>query len=164
MEELDPKFVKSHAVWILWREDSSLSLITVTISTSAWLFLLGKTRKSSFFTVVLSSFCRRESQWAKKLNFVHKKFDFRITYLFSNFCQNMRHTKGHDLHEFWHYENWKWTIQTHCNIIVTSKVHIFWEGHKILWNLHRRFVLCCNGQIYGGYFAKFCGLLRIYEL
>ena len=22
-------------------------------------------------------------------------------------------------------------------------------------NLHRRFVLCINGQIYGGYFAKF---------
>ena len=31
-------------------------------------------------------------------------------------------------------------------------------------NLHRRFVLCTNGQIYGGDFAKFCGLLRIYEL
>ena len=31
-------------------------------------------------------------------------------------------------------------------------------------NLHRRFVLCSNGQIYGGDFAKFCGLLRIYEL
>ena len=42
--------------------------------------------------------------------------------------------------------------------------HIFWEGHKFLRNLHRRFVLCSNGQIYGGYFAKFCGLLRIYKL
>ena len=31
-------------------------------------------------------------------------------------------------------------------------------------NLHRRFVLCSNGQIYGGDFAKLCGLLRIYEL
>ena len=44
------------------------------------------------------------------------------------------------------------------------KVHIFWEGPKILQNLHLRFVLCSNGQIYGGDFAKFCGLLRIYEL
>ena len=44
------------------------------------------------------------------------------------------------------------------------KVHIFWEGHKILRNLHRRFVLCSASQIYGGDFAKFCGLLRIYEL
>ena len=33
-----------------------------------------------------------------------------------------------------------------------------------LRNLHRRFVLCSNSQIYGGDFAKFCGLLRIYEL
>ena len=45
-----------------------------------------------------------------------------------------------------------------------SKVHIFWEGHKFLRNLHCRFVLCSNGQIYYGDFAKFCGLLRIYEL
>ena len=44
------------------------------------------------------------------------------------------------------------------------KVHIFWEGHKFLRNLHRRFVLCSNGQIYGGDFSKFCFLLRIYEL
>merc|ERR1712051_738061 len=28
----------------------------------------------------------------------------------------------------------------------------------------RRFVLCDNGQICGGDFAKFCGLLRMYEL
>ena len=28
-------------------------------------------------------------------------------------------------------------------------------------NHHRRFVQCSNGQIYGGDFAKFCGLLRI---
>ena len=44
------------------------------------------------------------------------------------------------------------------------KVHIFWEGHKILWNLHLTFVLCSNGQIYGGDFPKFCGFLRIYGL
>ena len=31
-------------------------------------------------------------------------------------------------------------------------------------NHHLRFVLCSNDQIYGGDFAKFCGLLRIYEL
>ena len=43
------------------------------------------------------------------------------------------------------------------------KVHIFSEGHKFLWNLHHRFVLCSNSQIYGGYFAKFFGLLKIYE-
>ena len=44
------------------------------------------------------------------------------------------------------------------------KVHIFWEGHKILWNLHQLFDWPYIGQIIGGDFAKFCGLLRIYEL
>ena len=45
-----------------------------------------------------------------------------------------------------------------------GKVHIFWEGHKILGNLHQLFVLCTASQIISGNFAKFCGLLRIYEL
>ena len=31
-------------------------------------------------------------------------------------------------------------------------------------NLHRRFDWHYIGQVYGGDFAKFCGLLRIYEL
>ena len=44
------------------------------------------------------------------------------------------------------------------------KVHIFWEGHNILRNLHRRFDWHYIGQIYCDDFAKFCGLLRIYEL
>ena len=35
-----------------------------------------------------------------------------------------------------------------------DKVHTFWEGHKILRNLHCRFVLCSNGQIYSGDFKK----------
>ena len=40
------------------------------------------------------------------------------------------------------------------------KVHIFWEGHKILRNLQRYYI----GQIYGENFVKFCSLLRMYEL
>ena len=32
------------------------------------------------------------------------------------------------------------------------KVHIFWEGHKILRNLHLLFVLCTASQIIGGDF------------
>ena len=47
------------------------------------------------------------------------------------------------------------------------KVHIPTYSDKatlFLRNLHRRFVPCSNGQIYGGDFAKFCGHLRIYEL
>ena len=54
------------------------------------------------------------------------------------------------------------TLQVY--FIYFIKVHIFWECHKFLRNLHCRFVLCSNGQIHGGDFAKFCGLLRIYEL
>ena len=30
------------------------------------------------------------------------------------------------------------------------KEHIFWEGLKILWNLHRRFALRSDNQIYSG--------------
>ena len=44
------------------------------------------------------------------------------------------------------------------------KVHRFWEGHKILRNLYLIFVLCSASQKQGRDFAKFCGLLRIYEL
>ena len=42
--------------------------------------------------------------------------------------------------------------------------YIFWEGYIFLQNLPGRFVLCSNGQIYSGDSAKFCDLLRIYEL
>ena len=49
-------------------------------------------------------------------------------------------------------------------VSIFGKVHIFWEGHKILRNLHRRFDRYYIGQIYGGDFAKICGHLRIYEL
>ena len=44
-----------------------------------------------------------------------------------------------------------------------NKVHIFWEGHKILLNLHLTFDWHYIGQKLDGDFAKFCGLLRIYE-
>ena len=43
------------------------------------------------------------------------------------------------------------------------KVYIFCEGHNILRNLHRTFVLCAS-QFYIEDFEKFCGLIRIYEL
>ena len=44
------------------------------------------------------------------------------------------------------------------------KVYIFWEGHKILRNIHQLFKWPYIGQIIGGDFANFCGFLRIYEL
>ena len=58
---------------------------------------------------------------------------------------------------------WK-TILDYFSAMIWNKVHIFWEGHQILRNLHQLFILCTASQIMGGDFAKFCGLLRIYEL
>ena len=49
----------------------------------------------------------------------------------------------------------------HSPTVDDSKVHIFWEGHNILRNLYRRFVLYSASQIYSGDFAKFFGLLKI---
>ena len=43
-------------------------------------------------------------------------------------------------------------------------VHIFCEGHKILRNLHLTFDCSTYSQKLGEDFAKFYGLLRIYEL
>ena len=56
-------------------------------------------------------------------------------------------------------EIWNWNIFIHL-----GKVHIFWEGHKILRKLQQLFDRQYIGQIIGGDFAKFGGLLRIYEL
>ena len=56
------------------------------------------------------------------------------------------------------------TYKSELNWIQFCKLHIFWEAHKILRNLHRRFDWHYIGQIYVGNFAKYCGLLRIYEL
>ena len=47
--------------------------------------------------------------------------------------------------------------------LIFSKVQIFWEAHKILQNLHLTFSLCSVSQKLAEDFAKFCGLLRIYE-
>ena len=48
------------------------------------------------------------------------------------------------------------TSETRCIVSrIPCKVYIFWEGHKILWNLHHRFDRYYIGQIYGGDFAKF---------
>ena len=35
---------------------------------------------------------------------------------------------------------------TNCKSYLVGKVHIFWEGHKILWNIHLTFVLCSASQ------------------
>ena len=41
---------------------------------------------------------------------------------------------------------------------------MFWEGNKILRNLHLNFVYSTYRHKLGGDFANFCGLLRIYKL
>ena len=51
---------------------------------------------------------------------------------------------------------------TDLNLFLFCKLHIFWKDHKNVRNLHLRFVLCSNNQIYDGDFEDFCGLLRIY--
>ena len=45
-----------------------------------------------------------------------------------------------------------------------GKVHTFWEGHEKFAKSPSKLCTIGNyGQIYGGDFAKFCGLLRMYE-
>ena len=58
------------------------------------------------------------------------------------------------------------TAQNNVPITYVSKsyTYVFWEGYKILRNLHKLFVLFTASQIIGGDFAKFCGLFRMYEL
>ena len=48
--------------------------------------------------------------------------------------------------------------------IITLKVHIFWEGYKILRNLPLTFDCSTYSQKLGEDFAKFCSLLRKDEL
>ena len=47
-------------------------------------------------------------------------------------------------------------------ILAVCEVHVFWEGHKILQNLQQLFDWQYLGQMIGGDFAKFCGLLRLH--
>ena len=72
-----------------------------------------------------------------------------------------------NLYNFGHFDRKVRIIQKNMNIVkkmLQIKIHIFWEGHKILRNLHCRIDRYYIGQIYCGDFAKFCGLLRTYEL
>ena len=49
-------------------------------------------------------------------------------------------------------------------VVSSTEVHIFRKDHKILQNLHLTFDYSIYSQKLGEDFAKFCGLLRIYEL
>ena len=48
------------------------------------------------------------------------------------------------------YHYWIQRLGWFCLKVTGFKVQIFWEGHKILWNLHQLFVLCTASQIIGG--------------
>ena len=59
---------------------------------------------------------------------------------------------------------WNLVSKLACLVCSCWKFIYSEEATNFLQNLLRRFVLCRNGQLYGGDFAKFCGLLKIYEL
>ena len=69
-----------------------------------------------------------------------------------------------DASSAWIFFEWHRKFELCATNFWKGKVHIFWEGHKILQNLHLTFVLCSACRRFGEEFAKFCGLLRIYEL
>ena len=86
---------------------------------------------------------------------------------FSNtfFCKNIDIGKTSNVHGLkWATNDITFAFEGHTVAAYGSKVRIFWEGHKILWMLLRRFDWHYIGQIYGGDFAKFCGLLKVSEL
>ena len=49
-------------------------------------------------------------------------------------------------------------------VVILLKLRFCEKATKVLGNHQLKFVLCSNGQIFSGDFAKLCGLLRIYEL
>ena len=58
----------------------------------------------------------------------------------------------------------RWKKRISNFLLNMIKVYISWEGHKIFRNLKQLLLLSSASQIIGGDFAKFCGLLTIYEL
>ena len=61
----------------------------------------------------------------------------------------------------------KLTFKWFCPIVnahVPLKLRFCEQDTNILRNHHLKFVQCINIQIYGGYFAKFSGLIKIHEL
>ena len=103
---------------------------------------------------------QKENKWSKlhctKCIFWKSILTLPLNFQFVRLC----------VYRYWYF--WRNTLQCvkiiYEDVFELLKFHIFWEGHKILQNLHRTFVLCSASQIIGGDFAKFCGLLRIYEL
>ena len=76
--------------------------------------------------------------WMKQMA---RKINLNSNGLFSLLLWIVRHTYLRK--SLWIHGRWNWVgmgaIESFCIYI---KVHIFWEGHKILRNLHLTFVLC----------------------
>ena len=97
--------------------------------------------------------------YRKKVSF--KCDDYRIVWVrlwnFVDIQGNIfyeKPTHSKEIILFFEYNEWQFQSQTSMsriirNLPIPSKVHIFWEGHKILRNIHCRFVLCSASQIYG---------------
>ena len=105
--------------------------------------------KSSFYTSLL---------WKK-----NKKNVYRILQPIKFFCP-IRNSMGilEMYLEIFLAQLFFWS-STHRSITL-CKVHTIWEGHKILRNLPLTFDYSTYSQKLEEDFAKFCGLLRIYEL
>ena len=90
--------------------------------------------------------------------------------------RNIKRNEKHNYVNEPHKAAWKSDYilgKLHYLVCMHSTLHKFSYYIKFIYfdkatfflrNLHRRFVLCRNGQIYDWDFAEFCGLLRIYEL
>ena len=61
-------------------------------------------------------------------------------------------TRGSSIKHFLFFQNYDFQVHKRAKAIImkiariTCKVHIFWEGHKLLQNLHFTFVWCSASQ------------------
>ena len=109
-----------------------------------------------------SEFVKFVVRWAERdyISFIRQELGVRFMNSYILICT------GHRLVQFQHNCAIKHKTFTLVNASdrPSNKVHIFWEGRKILRNLHQLFDWQYIGLIIVGDFTKLCGLLRIYEL
>ena len=91
----------------------------------------------------------------------------KIVHVIEKYFWNSR-LKAENLQNVWYlFDTFIQTVKSQTNAACAhkpDKVHIFWEGHKILQNLSLTFDCMYCSQKLGEDFLKFRGLLRIYEL
>ena len=112
--------------------------------------------------------------WCKKLSGLFQNYVHTKTYFASWIRKSQRQRTSKNF--------WRLKLNNKCIFCTEArawfctkliKVHIFWEGHKILQNLRQLFdwqyifilnatkIMHSINSTIGGDFAKFCGLLRI---